>query len=159
MRLAQRKFAPAALLALGMVLSACSIFGGGGDGKPEPIKVRVDAAPRLNPDEHGRALTTVVRIYQLKNASKMESAEFEDLYRREKELLGEDLVQVDELEVPPGQQVGKTISREKGAQYVAAVALFRRPGGFSWRSIVELPKPSRRAELTFGLEEYRINLK
>ncbi len=159
MRVALRKLFPVALLVLSVVSPGCSLFGGGGDSKPEPIKLRIDASPRLNPDERGHSLTTVVRVYQLKNAGKMESAEFEDLFRREKEILGDDLIQVDEVEVPPGQQVGKTISREKGAQYVAVVAMFRRPGGFSWRSIVELPRPSRRAELNFGLEEYRVNLK
>jgi type VI secretion system protein VasD len=150
MRLALGKIPPILALTLG-----CGIFGSGDD-KPVPMKFQLEAAARLNPDEHGRALPTVVRIYQLKSAAKMESAGFDDLFKREKEVLGEDMVQLDEIEVAPGERVGKILPREKDVKYVAVVALFRRPAGGSWRAILELPKPNRHVELTFFLEDYRV---
>jgi type VI secretion system protein VasD len=158
MRLLKNKQAALAVLALGVGVLGCGIFGSG-DGKPAPMKLSLDASARLNPDERGRPLPTVVRVYQLKNMIKMESADFQDLFRRDKEILGEDMIQVDEIEVPPGGQVRKILPREKDSRYVAIAALFRRPAGFSWRSIMELPKPSREAELSFQLDEYRVSPK
>jgi type VI secretion system protein VasD len=150
MRFALGKLAPLLALVLG-----CGLFGSGED-KPVPMKFQLDAAARLNPDEHGRALPTVVRIYQLKSAAKMEMAGFDDLFKREKEVLGEDMVKLDEIEVAPGERIGRILQREKEVRYVAVVALFRRPAGSSWRAILELPKPNRNTDLKFWLEDYRV---
>ncbi len=146
----------AALLAAAAV-PGCFLWSSG-ESTPGPIKVSIRASKRLNPDEQGQSLPTVVKVFQLKSPGKAEGADFDGLYRREKETLGEDLVQVDEMVIGPDQEETRTLARDKAVKAVAVVAVFRRPAGTSWRSIVELPGSSG-AELSFVLEDYHIEKK
>jgi len=134
-------------------LNGCGLFGG--EKAPAPVDVTVTAGARLNPDDTGQSLPTVVRIYQLKSASRAESAQFEDLYRRDKEVLGDDLLQVDEVVLSPGETVRKTVAGDKGARAVMVVGVFRRPAGNGWRFIAELP-PGKAAPIQLRAEDYRI---
>lgn len=142
----------AALLAA--FLGGCALFGSGG--APVPLEVTVAAADRLNPDEQGQSLPTVVRVLQLKGTARLEGAEFDALYRRAKEVLAEDLLRVDELTVSPGQTVKLRLERDPAARAAVALCLFRRPAGLSWRAVAELPAPGKKAALTFAVDGYRI---
>lgn len=150
----QSSWALGAVAASLLALHGCSLFGGG-DTTPGPVDVTVTAAARLNPDDGGQSLPTVIRIYQLKAASKAEAAQFEDIYRRDKEVLGEDLLQVDELVLSPGETARKTVSGDKGARAVMVVGVFRRPSGNAWRIITELQK-GKAPPMAFRAEDYRI---
>jgi len=44
---------------------------------PEPVRVSIRAAGRLNPSESGESLATTVRLYQLKDVSKLQAASLE----------------------------------------------------------------------------------
>jgi len=146
------RFGVAAALAL-LTLQGCGLFGG--ESTPGPVDVTVTAATRLNPDDSGQSLPTVIRIYQLKAASKAEAAQFEDIYRRDKEILGEDLLQVDELVLSPGDTARKTMAGNKAAGAVMVVGVFRRPSGNAWRIITELQK-GKAPPMAFRAEDYRI---
>ena len=121
-----------------------------------PLDVVVIAAAWLNPDEQGQSLPTVVRIYQLKATSKLEAAEFQQLYAHPKETLGEDLLRSDEIVISPGETAHRRIERERSAKALAVVSMVRRPAGLSWRTDVELPPPDKGAELTFVVEGFRV---
>lgn len=136
---------PVALVAL-LVLAAC-----GGDSPPiqqpadcvlrQSIQLVVQAADRVNMDDRGRSLPTVVRLYQLKELTRMENAEFEEVWHRAEDTLGPDLMQMDEVVVYPQQRLERAFERKEEAQYIVGVAWFRRPQGVSWRSEFELPPP------------------
>lgn len=146
--------APRYALLLGIAsLLGCGLFR---SRAPAPLDVTVAASARLNPDEQGRSLPTVVRLYLLKSPAKLERADYGPVYGQPKETLGEDLLHMEEITVLPGETVSRRLERDAGARAVAAVALFRRPAGDSWRAIVELPASRRRAEVTFAAEGYRI---
>jgi type VI secretion system VasD/TssJ family lipoprotein len=146
-----------ALLALGMALGC-----GGPKAVPSqepavlPLEVQVIASSRLNLDEQGESLPTVIRLYQLKSTSKLDRTEYDQVYRDPKEALGEDLLQADELVLSPGQTVRRRVERERTAKALAVVAVVRRPAGLSWRAVADLPPPAQRAELTFSVEGYRV---
>jgi type VI secretion system protein VasD len=150
-----RLFAAAAAL---LPLAGCFLWGSK-DSTPAPIEIALQASDQLNQDEQGASLPTMVLFYQLKSAAKVDTADFEDIYRRAKESLGEDLLQADELEIVPGQSQTKTLARDKAARTLAVVAVVRRPAGPAWRSIVELPPADERTSLRFALEGYRIERK
>jgi type VI secretion system protein VasD len=122
---------------------------------PAPMRLNVKAADRLNPDDGGRSLPTLVRIYQLKSASKARTVELTDLLRDPKEALGEDLISTEELLLSPGQLVDKPLTREPEARAVLVAAVVRRPAGVSWRDVVELPQ-GKTKNLVYVLEEYRL---
>ena len=125
--------------------------------EPAPLEVEIVAADRLNPDERGQSLPTVVHIYLLKSPVKLERAEFERIYRAPAETLGADLLQTEEITLSPGEKLSRRLERERSARALAVVALFRRPTGSSWRAIVELPPPAVRGKLKFLIEGYRID--
>jgi type VI secretion system protein VasD len=121
-----------------------------------PLEVQVTADAKLNPDDQQRSLPVQLRFYQLRSARKLEGADFDAVHRRSKEVLGEDLLQVDELLVSPGAVVRQRIERSKEAKVLAAVAVVRRPSGSTWRAVADLPPPAEKAELGFLVEGYTI---
>lgn len=142
-------------LATLLALAGCAWFGGG-DSAPGPIDVEIEASDRLNPDEAGQSLPTLVRLLQLKASGKLEAADYGAVYRGDKEALAEDLLQADELVLSPGERVQKRLGRDKGAKVLGVVGVFRRPSGGTWRRIVELPPGSKPARVRVRLEDYRV---
>jgi type VI secretion system protein VasD len=108
---------------------------------PETLRLIVRASDRLNPGDKGEALATVVRLYALKDASKMADAPFEEILERDSQALGDDLVSKSELTLHPAERVEQPLKRTEGVTYLAVVALFRQPAGTSWRALYRLPEP------------------
>jgi type VI secretion system protein VasD len=108
---------------------------------PEPLRVTLQASTQLNPGEKGEPLAAVVRIYQLKGTGKLQGAAFDDVLDHDKEALGDELVATNEVTISPGDRVEPPIVRNPESTYVAAVALFRRPAGTTWRALKKLSPP------------------
>jgi type VI secretion system protein VasD len=108
---------------------------------PEPLRVSVQASPRLNPGDKGEALATVVRLYQLKGAGKLTAASFDELLDHDRDALGEDFLSAQEMTINPNDKLEPPVARNADANYLAAVALFRQPAGTTWRAILKLPAP------------------
>jgi type VI secretion system protein VasD len=108
---------------------------------PESIQLLVQASDRLNPNEKGESLATVLRVYQLKASSKITMATFESMLDRDRETLGDDLVSSQELTLNPAEKIRPAVERGQGVGHVAVVALFRKPAGISWRAVKDLPAP------------------
>jgi type VI secretion system protein VasD len=106
---------------------------------PEAFGIRITAAGLINPGEHGEPLATVVRIYQLKRPEKLTGASFDDILDRDKEALGSDLCEVQEVTLSPGETIPRAVKRAPDAGFIAAVALYRRPKGNDWRAVKQLP--------------------
>jgi type VI secretion system protein VasD len=118
---------------------------------------------RVNADDQGRSLATVVRIYQLRGVQRLENSEFEDVWQRDQESLGDDLVKVEELTVFPSERVAKPVEVAEGVSFIVVVALVRKPAGTSWRAVYELPlepcpegRAPHRLVARFALEGYRV---
>jgi len=128
-----------------VVLVAASWFAGCGGTQapaceiPEQGNLLIYATDRVNPDEDGKALPTIVRIYQLKNLGKIEVASFRDIWQKAEDTLGDTLAVADEVTVYPGEKVARRFERDKNANYIVGVAIVRRPSGASWRTILDLP--------------------
>jgi type VI secretion system protein VasD len=129
----------------------------------------------VNPDTRGRSLPTVVQVLQLKDSAKLERASFRDLWGRPQEFLGEDLLQVAEFTVAPGQKSQRWLQRDPKARFVLAMGHFRQPLGYSWRTVTALepvlpifceeraagdqgePRPGD-VQLRYRLQGYQIDL-
>ncbi|MFK7986013.1 MAG: type VI secretion system lipoprotein TssJ [Sandaracinaceae bacterium] len=138
-------------LALLSSLALSAIAGcGGNNARPscdaqENAQLRITATDRMNPDEDGRPLPTIVRIYQLANISTMETATFDEIWRNDEETLGDAFLGKDELTIYPESVISREFERNPDANYVVGVAIVRRPTGQSWRTIMELPPPAQEA--------------
>lgn len=108
---------------------------------PSALEVEIETSDRVNLDDEGRSLPTLVRLYQLTDISLLQMAEFNDLWQSSKETLGPALVSVQELTTYPGQIVVQHIERDEKADYLVGVGIFRNPVGATWRTISELPLP------------------
>lgn len=108
---------------------------------PQVVNTIVQASDRVNLDENGHSLPTIVRVYQLKGPIGFENAEFDDIWRDAEKALGKDLLEADEFTIYPNQRLQKNLKRNPKACCVAAVAIVRRPAGVSWRTLYELPPP------------------
>lgn len=142
-------------LASPFLFAGCAMLGLGKPGAAPPIRLHVEAGPRLNPDDQGRPLPTLVRVYQLGSAARARTVELTDLLRDPKEALGADLLSTEELLLSPGQAVNRSLTREPEARAVLVAAVVRRPTATTWRDVVELP-PHKTPSLSYLLEEYRL---
>jgi type VI secretion system protein VasD len=81
----------------------------------------------------------LVRVYQLKGKSKFQQATFNDLWKSDKEVLGDEMVDRKEMTVQPGAKAELEIDLEvkRGATYLGVMALFRKHDVEGWRQIVE----------------------
>jgi type VI secretion system protein VasD len=108
---------------------------------PTAVELELETSDRVNRDEKGESLPTVVRIHQLKDLSRFQSANFEDLWRSPEATLGDTLVRSDELTMFPGQISVSRFQRDEKADYVVGIAVYRQPAGQAWRTIQEWPLP------------------
>src|SRR5436309_15779273 len=103
----------------------------------------LQAAPNVNPDPGGKSLSVVVRVYQLKDKGRLESADYNAIWKLDKDTLSDDFLAVQERVVQPGTQEMLEIQTNPMAKYVGVVALFRNPSGDSWRRLVPIGGKSR----------------
>jgi type VI secretion system protein VasD len=105
-----------------------------------PMTLRLAASDSLNVDAAGRSLSLVVRVYKLRGASAFLNAPQETFGNnsKEKDTLGDELIESREIVLLPGQQqrINERWARE--ATHVGVVALFRAPAAHRWRYAFEL---------------------
>ena len=106
---------------------------------PSAVELEIETSDRVNIDQSGEALPTIIRLYQLKNLSAVQSATFDDMLDRPKETLGDSIVHEDEVTIYPGQILVRRFEREPKADFLIGVAIVRNPVGTAWRTIQEYP--------------------
>lgn len=114
--------------------------------QPEPCNVQIVtlniyAADNINPNEEGNPRPVVVRLYQLKGDVRLLNASYDDVLLKDKEVLADDILKVDEVGVYPNDLVEVKFERIKEAGFLAGVALFHSPKGQSWKTFYEFPLP------------------
>lgn len=162
-----RAWAWAIALLGGALVPACAT---GPEARPEcgespPIAVTIEATPRVNPDADGRALATEVRIYQVRDASALEMASFEDVWQSPADVLGPALLSEEALTIYPGETLSRQLRPADDASAIVAVVIVRQPAGRTWRAVVPMTRseaseascpvttPDR---LLLRLDDYRI---
>ena len=140
---------------------------------PPPIYLKLEGAPRLNPDERGQPLVTQVLVFQTRGVARAEAADFNDLRTRPQEALGDELVNVQDTTVEPGGTTIVGYRRDPKASAVVVMGVFREPTSTTWRSVARLPtvEPDRCSDqpqpvkespgpedtvLVFGMDDVRV---
>lgn len=108
------------------------------DNKPEPPKelpLSIFAGAGLNTDAQGRSNAVVLKVYRLRNNASFLGASYETLLDpvREKAALGQDLLDVREVMLVPGQKLEFKEKLPVETGFVAVAALFRSPAPERWR--------------------------
>ena len=78
-------------------------------------------------DMRALSVPTMVRVYQLRDRTRLEAASYEGLLEDGETVLGEDLLDARRVVVKPEAGVRLDVPMDEQAQFVAVVALFRVP--------------------------------
>lgn len=108
--------------------------------KPEPARARIVASDQVNPDASGRSSPIVVRLFQLRADGAFATAEFFDLYGKEKEVLGESLVSREEYVLAPGETRELEIPLNAQTRYLGVIAAYRDIRTAQWRALTRAPE-------------------
>lgn len=138
--------------------------------KPEPppaeaialdrkVTLRIHAGEVLNTDSSGRSLSTVVRIYKLKDLSAFLTAPlpaFKDA-GTEKAAFGADLADAREVVLTPGQRYEVVETVPLSVSHLGVVAQFRAPAEGRWR-FVFTTKAAEKTGITLGVHGCAMNV-
>ncbi|MBD2781772.1 type VI secretion system lipoprotein TssJ [Xenorhabdus szentirmaii] len=152
-----------------LLLAATSITGCGltqkiGDGTVEVTKsifykqvktlhLDVQAREGTNLNDKGIALSTVVRVYQLKDRKTFDITDYPSMFNDDNNELHADLLIQKDLRIRPGESYSLDMPMEKETKYVAVAAMFHTPDleKNNWRVVIpkdELdPDKARQIEL------------
>jgi type VI secretion system protein VasD len=139
-----------------LILITSLLFALGCPKEPARVNMVLAAASNVNTDAGGQPLSVVVRIYQLKDKGRLETADYNAIWKTDRETLSDDFLDRQERVVQPGTQEMLDIKANPMATYLGVVALFRNPSGDSWRKIV--PIKGKAQKITFSLREQSIEL-
>lgn len=103
------------------------------------IPLRVQASESLNINAEGQSLALVLRIYKLRHADAFLSAPYQTFSdpTAYKERLGDDVLEMRELQLVPGQVVDTLEKAKPEAAYLGVVALYLRPSPQRWKLVFD----------------------
>ena len=114
------------------VLLAC-----GGPPGPATVNATVTGAAGMNPGPDGTDRPVTVSLLRLRDAGAFNSADVLAL-QDPASALAADLVGMDQIAVPPGGTVAKTVVMEPEATQLGVIALFRDPTGATAVLVVQM---------------------
>ncbi len=101
------------------------------------LQIHFEVDSDINPDELGVASPLFVRLYELKSTKLMKKADFIEIYERDKEVLGADLITVYKLpHFNPGQNRDEHFVLQKDTTYVGLYAEFLTFEGSQFKLII-----------------------
>ena len=121
-----------AMVCCGM-LSACTPF----------MNLSVASQPNVNPDFSGRPSPVIVKMYELRQNVAFNAADFLPLFETPLQVLGADLIAVDELVFIPGEARKVKYELDRNTQYIGLVAGFRQMERGVWRVIKPVDSESK----------------
>jgi type VI secretion system protein VasD len=136
------------------VLAACA-------SAPKPTQVTggsIDGSAQLNPSVNKRPSPLVLRIYELKNATAFNSADFVALYERDKAELAADIVSREEIILQPGETrpvAAKALAPE--VKFIGVMGAFRDLERAQWRSVVAV-LPGQKQRVTIRADGLAVNV-
>ncbi|MGG7444712.1 type VI secretion system lipoprotein TssJ [Kosakonia oryzendophytica] len=102
------------------------------------LHLDIRAREAVNSNAGGVALSTVVRIYQLKDRKTFDSTDYPSLFKADSQAIKADLVAEKDIRLQPGGAVMVDMPMEDSTQYVAAVGMFISPDqtNNTWRVVL-----------------------
>ncbi|NHB59693.1 type VI secretion system lipoprotein TssJ [Photorhabdus sp. RW14-46] len=102
------------------------------------LRLDFSARSALNTTDAQTPLSTVVRVYQLKDNKAFERASYTDLLKGDSEALKADRLTQRDIRVAPKGSVSLDMPMEKAARFVGVVGLFHTPDATnnSWRLVI-----------------------
>lgn len=102
------------------------------------LHLDIRAREAVNRNAGGVALSTVVRIYQLKDRKTFDTTDYPSLFKADSQAIKADLVAEKDIRLQPGGAVTVDMPMEESAQYVAVAGMFIAPDqtNNTWRIVL-----------------------
>lgn len=122
------------------MLSACA---SSATTKASPYRIEFQAARDVNGDTRQRPSPVLVKVYALRSATSFQTADFFALQSQPEQILGKDLVEMEQLVLAPGES--RSIKKPGNPEVTAIgiVAEYRLLEKNKWRDVVILPDPKQ----------------
>ncbi len=123
----------------------------------QELKFTLHSTNRLNPSDSGQPVPVVLRIYTLRDRGRFERATFLELWKRDYEYLGDDLLHRKELTLKPKskQVLEIKVDKENEENFLGVMGLFRKYQTGTWRTVIPIENPS---SFSFGNREFYIQV-
>ncbi|WP_312982764.1 type VI secretion system lipoprotein TssJ [Atlantibacter sp.] len=102
------------------------------------VHLDIRAREAVNNNASGAALSTVVRVYQLKDRKTFDTTDYPSLFRADSQAIKADLVAEKDIRLQPGGAVTIDMPMEAKTQYVAVAGMFMSPDqeNNTWRVVL-----------------------
>lgn len=122
------------------------------------VAIRLHAGPNLNAGDGRQPYALAVRIYKLRQPAAFQRMNSESFLSQhsERQMLGDDLLEVKEVILIPGQRYEITEKVTREASHIGVVALFRAPAPNRWRTVIAAADAERNG-VTIGLHACAIS--
>lgn len=135
-----------------LVLSACGSFGS----KPSRVEGSIAAAAGLNPSVNDRPSPLLLRVYELRNATAFNQADFMGLYQSDQATLSADLVVREEIMLQPGESRPFNRQLSPETRFIGVVAIYRNLERATWRALVPV-EPNKAHRLTVRADSLAVS--
>jgi type VI secretion system protein VasD len=126
---------------------------------PRNVAIRLHASQNLNAGSGSQPLALAARLYKLRQPAAFQQMSFDSFLslHEERTLLGNDLLEVKEVMLIPGQryEIAEKVTRE--AYYIGVVALFRAPAENRWR-LAFATSEAEKSGITVGLHACALSM-
>ena len=102
------------------------------------LHLDIRAREAVNNNAGGVALSTVVRIYQLKDRKTFDAMDYPSLFKADSQAIKADLVEEKDIRLHPGGAVVVDMPMDENVQYVAVAGMFMSPDqtNNTWRVVL-----------------------
>jgi type VI secretion system protein VasD len=152
------------MLAMVTTLSGCGLTQKVSDGtvavtksifykQVKTLHLDITARDAINNNASGAPLSTVVRIYQLKDRKVFDDTDYPSLFTEDSQVIKADLLEQKDIRVLPGAAVTIDVPMNEKAQFVAVAGMFLSPDitNNTWRIVLSRndldPEKARQIEL------------
>lgn len=123
------------------------------------MPIKIELGDDINPYGDNTAHSVVLRLYQLTENGAFENSAFIDLYEKDRQLLGDSLVDVLYLEPQlPGRIIQQDFDIQQQTRYLAVLAEFADYGNAVGKGLVQLGEKPESAEMVIRVSGLRVSI-
>lgn len=124
---------------------------------PTVVELQIEADAQLNPDASGLTSPVMLRIYQLKEASNFNGADFFALLEKEQPTLAGTLAHKQEMLVKMGESKKIILKPDNDSHVIGFFASFRQLDTAQWRASAEIVA-NQTQQITLKLKDNRLSV-
>ena len=129
-------------LQLIILVAVCGLLASCGSSKIN-MELMLEGTNQLNQSDMGQPVPVTVRIYTLKDRTRFDQGTFQELWKKDYEFLGNDLLDRKEITLRPStsEPIELSVDPEKNENFLGIMVLFRNYQDGVWRRVIPIKEP------------------